>query len=365
MSFIYSILGNYSAAIIVFTLVTKLIFLPVNYKTSKESARMRLLNPKLEKIRKSFANNPQRQQEETQKLYQQEGINPGAACLPALIQMFLAFGIIDVVYKPMTHIMHIAKGTITSAVEIASGLATSAGGKAITMRDLRNELRTMEQFNAAPESFSKLGTKFGNMLSDFSEQFTLFGANLGKTPTLHPDSWTKEAVILAAIPFIACIAQLFTSLYSTLYSKKTNPNQAQGCMTITMFIMPLFSLWFSFQVPAGVGYYWIWSSIISVIITILLNNYFTDERVLAINEKEKEKARIYAEKHPGKKSFTQRLLEQSQAAAEQQNNASKYKANGEKYSRSELNKRQRELINEARKRMAEKYGDTYDENNED
>ena len=129
--------------------------------------------------------------------------------------------------------------------------------------------------------------------------------------------------------------------------------------------MILFSLWFSFQVPAGVGYYWIWSSIISVIITILLNNYFTDERVLAINEKEKEKARIYAEKHPGKKSFTQRLLEQSQAAAEQQNNASKYKANGEKYSRSELNKRQRELINEARKRMAEKYGDTYDENNED
>ena len=104
MQLIDYLVGNYALSIIIFTIVTKIIFLPVNYKTQKNAARMQLLNPKLEKLRKSFSNNPQRLQEEQQKLYMEEGINPMGSCLPAFIQMFLVFGVIDVVYKPITHI---------------------------------------------------------------------------------------------------------------------------------------------------------------------------------------------------------------------------------------------------------------------
>ena len=84
MYLIYSLCHNYALAIIIFTVVTKLLLFPVNYHTQKGSARMQLLNPKMQKLRKSFANNPQRLQEEQQKLYQQEGINPMGSCLPAL-----------------------------------------------------------------------------------------------------------------------------------------------------------------------------------------------------------------------------------------------------------------------------------------
>ena len=58
MSWIYDFVGNYGVAIILFTIVTKLLLVPVNYHTQKSSARMLLLNPKLEKLRKSYANNP-------------------------------------------------------------------------------------------------------------------------------------------------------------------------------------------------------------------------------------------------------------------------------------------------------------------
>ena len=75
MSFIYGIVPNYALAIIIFTLVTKLLLFPVNYKTQKNAARMQLLAPKLEKLKKSFESNPQRLQEEQQKLYQQEGLS--------------------------------------------------------------------------------------------------------------------------------------------------------------------------------------------------------------------------------------------------------------------------------------------------
>ena len=100
MSWIYSFVGNYAVAIVLFTLVTKIILFPVNYKTQKSAARTRLLNPKIEKLKKSYSNNPTKLQEEQQKLYQQEGINPMASCLPSIVQMLLLFGVLDVVYKP-------------------------------------------------------------------------------------------------------------------------------------------------------------------------------------------------------------------------------------------------------------------------
>ena len=119
MMLIYHFVDNYAVAIIIFTVVTKIILLPVNYKTQKNAARMQLLNPKLEKLRKSYSNNPQRLQEEQQKLYIQEGINPMGSCLPAFIQMFLLFGVLDVVYKPITHILRFSKDIRREAASIA------------------------------------------------------------------------------------------------------------------------------------------------------------------------------------------------------------------------------------------------------
>ncbi len=363
MSWIYQVIPNYAIAIIIFTLVTKLLFLPMNYKTQKDSARMRLLQPKLQKIQKSFASNPTRQQEETMKLYQQEGINQMASCLPMIIQMVLLFGVIDVVYKPITHILHITKSVRTAAIEKASELAvqfgTINGGKSIASGNLRNELFTIEALNKYPDEFKNFSENFAQQVSEFSEKFSIFGANLGKTPSLSPEVWDKEAVILALIPFLAGIAQLLVSIYSMVHQKKTNPTAQAGggCMWIMMIGMPIWSIWLAFTLPAGVGYYWIWSSLFSFLITFILNLYFTDERVEKINEKEKEKARIYAEKHPDKKTFMQRMMEQAAAMEQEQNGAGSDK----KMTRSEQNKANGDAIKEARKRMAEKYGDDYDD----
>lgn len=366
MSWIYQLVPNYAIAIIIFTLVTKLLFLPMNYKTQKDSARMRLLQPKLEKIKKSFANNPTRQQEETMKLYQQEGINQMASCLPMFIQMFLLFGVIDVVYKPITHILHITKSVRTAAIEKASELAvqfgTINGGKSIASGNLRNELYTIEALSKYPEEFKNFSENFAQQVSEFSSKFSVFGANLGKTPSLSPEIWDKEAVILALIPFLAGIAQLLVSIYSMIYQKKTNPTMQSGggCMWVMMLGMPLWSIFLAFSLPAGVGYYWIWSSLFSFLITFGLNMYFTNDRVIAINEKEKEKARIYAEKHPGKKTFMQRMMEQA-ATMEQGQNSSTGSSDNSRMSRSEQNKANSDALKEARKRMAEKYGDDYDD----
>ncbi|MDE6502831.1 MAG: membrane protein insertase YidC [Ruminococcus sp.] len=360
MYLIYSLCHNYALAIIIFTVVTKLLLFPVNYHTQKGSARMQLLNPKMEKLRKSFASNPQRLQEEQQKLYQQEGINPMGSCLPAFIQMFLLFGVIDVVYKPITHILHISTNIRRAAFDIAVQLD---GSSAYDFKSLRSELVTMEQLDKHIDRFSGLAENFSARVAEFNEHYTIFGANLGKIPELHPETWNTESIILFAIPFLAGLAQLAQSIYSQVYQKKHNPDMPTGgCMALMMYLMPVLSVVWAFALPAGIGFYWIWSSLFSLLINFGLNQYFTPERTIKINEKEKEKARIYAEKHPEKKTFMQKMLEQQAELERQQNGGSVSKNNGNKASRSEMNKQNRDKIKEARKRMAEKYGEEYDEN---
>ena len=357
MMLIYRIFQNYAVSIIVFTIVTKIILLPVNFKTQKNAARMQLLTPKLEKLRKSYSNNPQRLQEEQQKLYIQEGINPMGSCLPAFIQMFLLFGVLDVVYKPITHILRFSKGIRKEAAAIAGTKLSNLRGELVIMNDLNDE----------PSKYSGiLDGEFRTKVREFSDNFTIFGANLGKVPSIHVDWSSRESIVLFFIPICAGLAQLIASVYSQIHQRKVNPNmQSNGCLTFMMYFMPLISVWFAYSVPAGVGFYWIWSALFSFFITFALNHYFTPERTEAINEKEKEKARIYAEKHPEKKTFMQRMLEQQELANQQNSGKNGKKPNGEKASRSEMNKYNRDKIKEARKRMAEKYGDVYDDNDID
>lgn len=363
MYLIYSLCDNYALAIIIFTIVTKLLLFPVNYNTQKNSARMQLLNPKMAKLRKSYASNPERLQQEQQKLYQQEGINPMASCMPALVQMLLLFGVIDVIYKPITHILHISKNIRESAFNIASELN---GGSVGGFSSLRSELTVMEQLDKHTDKFSGLAENFADRVSEFSANYTVFGANLGKIPEFHPEVWNRESIILFCIPFLAGLAQLVQSIYSQVHQKKVNPEMqnAGGCMALMMYVMPIMSVVWAFALPAGIGFYWIWTSLFSFLINLGLNMYFTPERTEKINEKEKEKARVYAEKHPEKKTFMQRMMEQ-QAELDRQQNGGSGNGKGNKASRSEMNKQNRDKLKEARKRMAEKYGEEYDENDND
>ncbi|MBE6859746.1 MAG: membrane protein insertase YidC [Ruminococcus sp.] len=359
MMWIYDLVQNYGVAIILFTLVTKLILLPVNYKTQKNAARMQLLNPELAKIRKSYKDNPQKMQEEQMKLYQREGVNPMGSCLPAVIQMVLLFGVLDVVYKPLTHIIRFSDKTIAGARTIASEI----GKITIKESDLRNELSILNIFNDNKSGFTSVGEQFSEKVSEFYENFSIFGINLGAIPSV-PESWSDMGQVgLFLVPIFAGLSQLVYTLYSQIHQKKKNPDMPNmGCMNVMLYLMPLLSVFFAFQVAAGVGFYWIFSSIFSFAITVLLNHYFSDKRIAAIVEKEREKAKKYAEVNGGKKTFMQKMLEQQQAAMEEQKKQQTlYKENGEKMSRSEANAYNRQLLNEARKRMAEKYGDDYND----
>lgn len=355
---IYAVFKNYGIAIMLFTLLTKVLMFPTSYKQQLGSARMQSLNPKLKQLKQQYAKNPQKLQEEQAKLYQQEGINPMASCLPMIVQMIFLYGVYYVVYAPLSHILRFSSDIITKASEII----TSANLPTDKYFSSRPELTIMKYVKTKPELFSDKAfsdVDFVGKITDFKETF--LGINLGAIPTIHPDDgWTAAAIGLVLVPIMSGVIQLIFTLYSQYKSKKMNPEMNMGAMNIVMFIMPLFSVWLAFNVPAGVGMYWIFSSLFSLIQSIGLYAYFTPERVAVIHEKEKEKK----SKKPG---LMAKMLEQQQALMEQQGMSVRkdYSKETEGMSRKEMQEYNRKLINEARKRMAEKYGDDYTEEPDD
>lgn len=352
MYWIYEVVNNYGISIIIFTLLTKIILLPISYKQQLGTVRMQALNPKLNKIRKQYANNQQKMAEEQQKLYAEEGVNPMGSCLPLIISMIILYGVLDVVYRPLSHILRISSDVLDKAKDIIT-----ANELADKYFKTRPELTILRQVKENPDLFSSLGDDFVNKVSDFKNTF--LGIDLGVIPTIHPDVWNKAAVALVMIPIVSGLVQLLFTIYSQYKNKQMNPDMpSMGAMKIVMFVMPVFSVWLAFAVPAGVGFYWIWSSVFSFLQSFLLYAYFTPKRVEAINAKLKEKNK---NKKPG---FMQRMMDQQAEMMKMQEQAKKggradYDADTEGMSKSERSKYNRELINEARKRMAEKYGDEY------
>ncbi len=350
MYLIYSLVDNYGIALIIFTLVAKLLISPLAVNQQKTTAKQKAINPKLEKLRKSFANNPQKLQEEQMKLYQENNINPMAGCLPLILQFAVLYGILDVVYRPLTHILRISKDTLTQAQNILTSYLSQQG---ITEKYLssRPELIIMQYAKKNPDIFSEI-QGFSQQIQDFNN--TLFGLiDLGVTPTIHPEVWNASAVALLMIPIASGVFQLILTIYTQIRQKKDNPEAAKmmGGMNIMLYMMPLFSVWIAFGFPAGVGFYWTLSSVFSLIQTIIINAVMTPERVSSMLAKEKARAK---NKKPG---LMEKMMEKQNDMLQAQSSR-----NSSDMSKSELSEYQRQLINEARKRMADKYGD---DNNKD
>ena len=124
---IYKVVKNYGVALILFTILIRVVLFPLSIKQQKSSAKMQVFQPKIQEIQKKYANNKEKQQEEMMKLYEQHGYNPMGGCLPSLIQLILLFGIIYVVYEPLTHILRLDSATITALTDIVKANADTLG----------------------------------------------------------------------------------------------------------------------------------------------------------------------------------------------------------------------------------------------
>ena len=331
----YKLIPSYGIALLFFTVITKLIMIPLAIKQQKEQVKMIGIQPKLQAVQKKYANDKQKQQEEMMKLQQEEGYNPLSGCLPLLTTMPILFGLINVIYNPLKHILRLAPEVIEKATAISNTISEHTGPA--------SQLNVVRDVVANPAAFAELGENVEKILS---LNLNLFGLDLSLVPTFGFS-------LLMLIPIFSGI----TSFAISMQSLKSSSAQGQAqnpTMKNMMYIMPLMSLFFTFQVPAGVGLYWIYSNLFAFVQAYFLNKIFNPvilaERQKAAAEAEKEAERNQKiEAKQKKKNLESQNIEvdpETAAKALSQKEAARLK------------------LAEARRKMAEKYGDVYEEDKE-
>lgn len=376
---LHQFIPNYGLSLILFTILLRAAMFPLGIKQQKNTARMALFNPKLQELQKKYGNNKQKYQEEMMKLYEQEGYNPMSGCVSSLPQIIILFGLIDVVYKPLTYLSRFSKETVTALLDVANRAAPDLGMTEIAANFYQRELNIIRIFQLAPERFSELGTDVVDKLSRID--MNLFGLNLGETPTFALN-------LMLILPILSGVTALLSSIISQHTMKRNNergaeiaksekqkatderkrargeevktelPNAMGGTMKTMMYVMPVFSFAIAFSVPSGVVLYWIMSNLLMVAQTVILYKVYTPEKVSLLLEADAKKGKA---KRP---SAMSRYMQAQQAAAQGTTQADPVPSDaetfvqveGESISKKELNRRK---LAEARRRDAEKYGETY------
>lgn len=333
----YQIVGSYGWAIILFTIVTKLLMIPLTIKQQKSTVKMQLIQPMMQEIQQKYKNNPQKMNEELQALYERENYSMTAGCLPMLIQFPIIFGLLDVIYRPLTHLLHISEDAVAMGIEIATKLGVDVSGYA-------PEIAMMNSVKANSAAYATLGTDVLTKIQGLDMNF--LGLDLSVFPNkviqfgLSPEAMQTLLNPIILIPILSGL----TALLMSLVTMRNTPSAggANASTSVMMLMMPLMSLWFTFWVPAGVGLYWTMSNVVAVGQSLVMNHFWNPkeiaEKMKADAEAQKEKAR--QDKIEAKKRAKEEGKVEEEAAL----------------SKKEQDRRR---LAEARRRNAEKYGDVY------
>jgi YidC/Oxa1 family membrane protein insertase len=288
----FTLAKNYGIAILLFTLVTKALMFPLNIWVQKNSIKMIKLKPRLNEIAASFAGNRDAVTEKQFALYKQEGYRPLAGIIPLLIQIPIILGLITVVYNPLQHLLHIDKSVIDALTLKATellGTTELGAGAHLKIVELINDPAYANAFSGltvpgAAEAVAQIKAL----------DLGFLGFNLAGTPSLAV--WN----ILLLVPLVSGGSALLLSAVQNRINVLQREAGLFGRWGMAIFLT-LFSLYFAFIVPAGVGLYWILSNIISLLLMFVVNLMYPPKKYIDYEALEKSKEALARSKELEKK----------------------------------------------------------------
>ena len=328
MEWIYNLIPNYGWDIIIFTIVIRLISIPLQLNQQKSMAKMSAFQPMIVDIQKKYKDKPEKQQEELLKLQQEYGYKPTAGCMPMLVNFLVMFGVIEVVYRPLQRIFHIGADALTAAGEALTTLG-------ISFTTVTRDTNIIAQVIAGESTVTSCFTPDQvSTMTEFGQHMDFFGIDLTRVPQY---SLAAENLPLLIFPVLAIV----TMFISTHISMKASGQQMQGSMKLTMYMMPLMYLFFCFTYPLAFSLYYVISNIVMTAQTQLMRKFYDPEKMR--KEVEAEIAAKRKQEKRGVKNTTITVTDPKTGKSVEKN-----------LSASEMNKRRLEY---ARQLDAERYKD--------
>ncbi len=305
---LFEMVQNYGVAIILFALIVKLITLPFQLKSKKSMMRTSRMTPRLKELEKKFGNDRQRYQEEVNKLYKEEGVNPMSGCLWSFLPFPILIALYQAIRFPITVMMGVAEDLLAEGGAIANKL--SELGYSLSAYSTSRNAEVYEQIYQSQfisqhfDAFAGLSDKLQNL------SYKFLGMDLGLVPNFKFWTWTGDGAELAATMglFLLPIVSALLSWLSMKISQASSPQtmDQQSSNKTMMLTMPLVSLWICFTMPGIMGIYWIAQSVFAIVQDVILNKIFGRQLDIEDAERiEREKAR--AAELEAKRKETERL----------------------------------------------------------
>ena len=314
----YNLTNSYGVALILFTLVIKLIMLPFQMKSKKSMMRMSRVSGQMQELQKRYANNQVKLQEEMQKIYEEEGVNPMSGCLWGFLPLPILMALYSIIRQPITHFMMLSKDVLQSVVQTVADAGVDLTNIVMmdkatgtpALKDGLYQLASYGQINLV-KAVQEMGLSTPEGWFDMNYNF--LGLDLTATPWEYVKNFTFTWAVIGVI-LIPILAGLSQFVFSKLTMKTQPQADAAGgaSMKSMMYMMPLMSVYIAFIMPAALGVYWIAQSVFSLIQEAILNKTFSAKL------SEEEEARFQARQADRQKRMEEARIQERQRQQEEQ-----------------------------------------------
>ena len=343
LKLLYDLTTNYGVAIILFSILVKLVLLPMNAKGKKSTMKMSRLTPDIERIKKKYPDDTNKQQQLTQELYKKEGVSTCGGCIWSFIPLLILFPLYTVIRQPIEYMLGETAENAAAIVDVIKTAAPELFGKNDFYAEMiaaRHIPDFVEQIRAVLPEISEATLAGVN--------FDFLGIDLGRQPSINFFAW--EAFDWANIGlFLLPVLSAASSVLSMLISNKQNDSvvtnekgiqdkeaaknsqQNQTAKTM-MWMMPIMSLWIGFTVPAALSVYWLISGVLGTIADTFMTKHYRKiydaedavrlKKYMEEEAIEAEKERVRAEKRAANPegitaNTSKKKLQQKQKAEEE------------------------------------------------
>ena len=317
LKLLYDLTTNYGVAIILFSILVKLVLLPMNAKGKKSTMKMSRLTPDIERIKKKYPDDTNKQQQLTQELYKKEGVSTCGGCIWSFIPLLILFPLYTVIRQPIEYMLGETAENAQVIVDTIKTAAPELFGKNefyAQMIAARHIPEFIEQIKAVLPEISESTLAGVN--------FNFIGVDLGLQPSFNVFAWEAydwPNIGLFLIPLLSAGSQVLSMLISNKMNdsvvtnekgiqdketaKKSQQNQTAKTM---MWMMPIMSLWIGFTVPAALSVYWLISGLLGTVADMIMTKHYRKiydaedavrlKKYMEEDAIEAEKERIRAEK---------------------------------------------------------------------
>ena len=293
-------------SVILFTIIVRLILLPMTIKQQKFSKLSSLMNPELQEIQAKYKDKRDQvsmmnMQAETKAVYEKYGTSPTGGCLTMLIQLPIMFALYRVIYK--------IPGYVTKIRELCGGIADKIMGTGddwATKLDAINGISVSAStgkatlidkiYNLSPEKWSEVqnafsSVDFGNAYDQIHGYNNLFGISLTQAPGWRL-SWALIIPILAGLTQWLSVKLMENKNNVNVGSQNDQQAGMASSMKVMNTIMPILSAVFCVSFASCIGLYWIASSVVQIVVQLVINKKMNNKDVDEIVKENIEKANI-------------------------------------------------------------------------